>query len=138
MMTIHSPSYDSFLIESKDVDFVPVYRKLISDTLTPVQAFKKLDSSPAACLFESVIGGEKVGRYSFLASAPYCQIDARGTQVKISHLKQGTAPSGLDKNPEWETETIECENPFEVLRNEVQAVKVAHLGRVTSLHRRGQ
>ena len=53
------------------MQLVPVYRRLLGDTLTPVSAFHKIDSGPTACLFESVIGGEKVGRYSFLAADPF-------------------------------------------------------------------
>ncbi len=40
---------------------VPVYRRLVCDSLTPVSAFHKIDSGRCACLFESVVGGEKVG-----------------------------------------------------------------------------
>ena len=53
--------------------------------LTPVSAFHKLDRGPCACLFESVIGGEKVGRYSFLAADPFLQIEARGQRDDDRH-----------------------------------------------------
>jgi anthranilate synthase component 1 len=113
----HLPPLEDFADRAQGVDFVPVYRLLVSDTLTPVQAFKKLDESSAACLFESVIGGEKVGRYSFLASSPFRQIEASGNDVTVSHLK----------NSVWETEDFESENPFEILRKHVQEINVAHL-----------
>ena len=57
---------------------VPVYRRLVCDSLTPVSAFHKIDSGRCACLFESVVGGEKVGRYSFLAADPFFEIEAYG------------------------------------------------------------
>jgi len=63
---------------------VPVYRRLFADGLTPLSAFAKIDSGAAACLFESVVGGEKVGRYSFLASDPFLRFEARGTLVTVS------------------------------------------------------
>ena len=105
------------------VDYVPVYRRLVSDSLTPVSAFQKLAnsedaSSSAACLFESVIGGEKVGRYSFLASEPFLQIKAAGTQVTVSRR---------DADNSWDSETNECPNPLEVLREQVDAMNVCHL-----------
>ena len=62
---------------------MPVYRRLLSDALTPVSAFHKIDPAAVACLFESVIGGEKVGRYSFLAAEPFLQIAARGNAVTV-------------------------------------------------------
>ena len=54
----------------------PSIRRVLSDVLTPVSAFHKIDDGGSACLFESVIGGEKVGRYSFLAAEPF--LAARG------------------------------------------------------------
>ena len=64
----HYPDFDRFCRLAQEADLVPVYRRLVSDSLTPVTAFHKLDAGRCACLFESVIGGEKVGRYSFLAT----------------------------------------------------------------------
>ncbi len=72
----HLPSLDRFNRLASGVDFVPVYRELLSDALSPVQAFRRLDRGGAAGLFESVIGGEKVGRYSFVASDPFLLLEA--------------------------------------------------------------
>jgi anthranilate synthase component 1 len=113
------PPLAQFSDLAPDVDFVPVYRRLVSDSLTPVSAFQKLDLSSAACLFESVIGGEKVGRYSFLASEPFLQIKAYGTRVTVSRRTGSTDP--------WEEETLETANPLETLRAQVQAMNVCHL-----------
>jgi len=60
---------------------VPVYRRVLSDVLTPVSAFHKIDDGGNACLFESVIGGEKVGRYSFLAAEPFVVLEAYGKTI---------------------------------------------------------
>ena len=60
----HSPNFEAFAELAANHDLVPVYRRMLSDGLTPVSAFQKLDDGQDACLFESVIGGEKVGRYS--------------------------------------------------------------------------
>lgn len=81
---MHTPSEDHFANLAVDHDFVPVYRRLLSDTLTPVTAFRLLDDGGPACLFESVIGGEKVGRYSFLAANPIRRFSARRTQVEVT------------------------------------------------------
>jgi anthranilate synthase component 1 len=111
------PDNDRFLKEAQASDFVPVYRQLVSDTLTPVQAFQRLDDSTAACLFESVIGGEKVGRYSFLGSDPFLWIKAYSTKVTVARKTDGT----------WNEETTEVANPFETLREYIHAMSVAHL-----------
>jgi anthranilate synthase component I len=49
---------------------IPVYRQLLGDHLTPVTAFEVLGRDAHAFLLESVVGGEKIGRYSFIATSP--------------------------------------------------------------------
>ncbi len=79
----HLPDFNTFQKLASDVDLVPVYRQLTSDTLTPVQAYSKLKGD-TAFLFESVVGGEKVGRFSFLGDNPFMQIEAFGNNVSIT------------------------------------------------------
>ncbi len=79
----HYPDFATFSRLASEAHLVPVYRRLIADSLTPVSAFHLLDAGPCACLFESVVGGEKVGRYSFLASDPFLQIEARGQRITV-------------------------------------------------------
>ncbi|NOY41206.1 MAG: anthranilate synthase component I [Planctomycetes bacterium] len=121
----YAPSFEQFTELARDVDYVPVYRRLVSDALTPVQAFRKLDDGSTACLFESVIGGEKVGRHSFLASNPFLQIEAYGTQVSVA--RRDATGNGTEESSDWKTETIECSNPLDILREQVDAIDVAHL-----------
>jgi len=64
---------------------VPVYCQLLSDNLTPVTAFARLAAhSDHAFILESVVGGEKIARYSFLAAEPSEVFIAKGMQVQIS------------------------------------------------------
>jgi len=133
------PSLEQFSELATDaainVDYVPVYRRLISDSLTPVSAFQKLANtttetkSSAACLFESVIGGEKVGRYSFLASEPFLHIKAYGTSVTVSRrsVNRNLEPNLEPRGGTWESETSDCPNPLETLREQVSAMNVCHL-----------
>lgn len=79
----HLPEFEAFRKLAKDVDLVPVYRQLTSDTLTPVQAYAKLKGD-SAFLFESVVGGEKVGRYSFLGDNPFMKIEAFANSVIVT------------------------------------------------------
>ena len=71
----HYPDFATFSKLASTADYVPVYRRVLSDVLTPVSAFHKIDDGGSACLFESVIGGEKVGRYSFLAAEPFLTLE---------------------------------------------------------------
>lgn len=75
-------NFDDFRRLAADYDLVPVYRRLLADGLTPVSAFRLLDDGiSSGYLFESVIGGEQLGRYSFVATAPRARLAAWGSRV---------------------------------------------------------
>jgi anthranilate synthase component 1 len=117
------PDFDAFKTLALGVNCVPVYRRMISDALTPVSAFHKLDDGKNACLFESVIGGEKVGRYSFLGVRPFLQIEAYGRRVVLTPLER----SGDARPDRWPqaAQEFEADNPLAVLRELIQAVRIA-------------
>lgn len=119
----HLPDLDTFRRLARDFHLVPVYRRLISDSLTPVTAFHKLDAGRCSCLFESVVGGEKVGRYSFLAMDPFLEIEAYGTRGTVSSLT-GVSAGGT---PTLVTRQFECANPIDELRRRVEALRAATL-----------
>src|SRR5436190_1755639 len=79
----HRPSFSEFVQLARQATVVPVYRQLIGDTLTPVSAFCKIQEGDWAFLFESVVGGEQVGRYNFLAAGPFLKFQAWGHRVQI-------------------------------------------------------
>jgi anthranilate synthase component 1 len=112
-MTRHSPDYESFQELARRADLVPVYRQLVSDTLTPVSAYCRIQQGACAFLFESVIGGERIGRYSFLGADPFLQINAFGRRVEI------TSPQGV--------ETREIDDPLRRLENLLADFKAVHL-----------
>jgi anthranilate synthase component 1 len=88
-----TPDLDQFRHFAQQYELVPVYRRLLSDALTPLLAFKLLDEpNQQACLFESVIGGEKVGRYSFIAIHPRERISAYGDQVTVERTDTANGP----------------------------------------------
>jgi anthranilate synthase component 1 len=58
--------------------FVPVYKEIVADLLTPVSAFLKIaEHAHYSFLLESVEGGEHVGRYSFLGKDPFLIVRSR-------------------------------------------------------------
>ena len=64
--------------------FVPVCKEIIADLLTPVSAFLKIaEHSDYAFLLESVEGGERVARYSFLGKDPFLVLRASGGRTII-------------------------------------------------------
>jgi len=98
--------------------FVPVYRRLLSDSLTPLSAFARLDTGSCGCLFESVIGGERVGRWSFLAAEPFLQFEARGRDVSL----RGHTVDGGEID-----ERFACDDPFAELHQRMSAFQPARL-----------
>src|SRR5216684_5467290 len=85
----YRPTFDEFAALARDASVVPVYRQLIGDTLTPVSAFCKIQEGEWAFLFESVVGGERLGRYSFVGSGPFLRFQAWDRKVQIDDLKSG-------------------------------------------------
>src|SRR6187402_887018 len=69
--------------------FVPVYKEIMADLLTPVSAFLKIaEHSDYAFLLESVEGGEQVGRYSFLGKDPFLILRSRSGKTIIDRAGQ--------------------------------------------------
>lgn len=62
-------TYKDFFELSKEFNLIPVYTEIIADFDTPVGAFLKVNKKPSF-LLESVIGGEKWGRYSIIGFDP--------------------------------------------------------------------
>jgi anthranilate synthase component 1 len=120
---LHEPDFETFTRLAQDADLVPVYRRLISDALTPVTAFHKIDAGRCACLFESVIGGEKVGRYSFLATEPFFEIEAYDRRVTVNSYS-GVSASGA---PTLVTRQFDSDNPLDELRRELESLRAATL-----------
>jgi anthranilate synthase component 1 len=62
---------------------IPVSRELLADTLTPVSAYLRIRGrARSAFLLESVEGGERVARWSFLGRDPYLVLRGRGRTVE--------------------------------------------------------
>jgi anthranilate synthase component 1 len=78
---------------AKEYNIVPIYRQLIGDTLTPVTAFGKVQEGEWSFLFESVVGGERVGRYSFLGSGPFLCFQAWDRRVQLQEIGPGLPPA---------------------------------------------
>jgi anthranilate synthase component 1 len=89
------PSFDQFRELARHGSLVPVYRQLLSDSLTPVSAFCKIQEGEWSFLFESVVGGERLGRYSFLGAGPFLRFQAFGARVQISAHPPGATSGPL-------------------------------------------
>jgi len=84
-------TFEEFVDLARRGTFVPVVKEIIADLLTPVSAFLKIaEHSDYAFLFESVEGGERVARYSFLGKDPFLVLKVRGGRTTIERAGVAT------------------------------------------------
>ncbi len=84
MLDLQPATFEEFEREAERGNVVPVVRVILADLQTPVGAFLRVASEERyAFLLESVEGGERVARYSFLGAEPWMVVRGRGTQTII-------------------------------------------------------
>jgi anthranilate synthase component 1 len=111
------PDFNDFKSLTRQGNLIPVYKEILGDIETPVSAFLKLGKKPAF-LLESVTGGEKWARYSFLGIDPAMTLSCTGHKITIRD-KKGTSH-------------IETADPLSVIKNLLSRftpVEVAELPR---------
>ena len=113
MLELH-PSRKRFEELARTANTVPVFCQLLSDQLTPVSAFSKLSGETEhAFLLESVVGGEKIARYSFLGANPSAVFEATRSQTRFE------SPEGARQ---WTTS-----DPLKTLEDILAGYSAAHL-----------
>lgn len=78
------PGKEEFLQLARQCNVIPVFREMTADIETPVSLFKKVANGPESFLLESVEGGERWGRYSFIGRRPQLVIKIRGEQIEVT------------------------------------------------------
>ena len=116
-----SPSFERFQALARPGVVVPLVRELLSDGLTPVTAYATVaEEGEASYLLESVVGGEKWGRYSFVGMSPDCLVRGAGDvfetlfddgQRRVEHMADpwdglrrtlaGCTPAGAEGLPRF-------------------------------------
>ena len=96
---------------------VPVVAEARADLYTPLAVYVKLANTPYSYLLESVVGGERFGRYSFIGLACTERIEARGATVRRLLRDARGADVCLER--------IEGADPFEYLRQFLKRQRVA-------------
>jgi len=90
------PTFNDFCQLSEQGNLVPVYCEIMADMDTPVTAFRKIDDGRHAFLLESIEGGEKWARYSFLGSNPSLILRSKGNRVEVVRGAQATMQESDD------------------------------------------
>jgi anthranilate synthase component 1 len=97
-----APSADrraEFLARAQRGGMVPVVREVVLDADTPVAAFAKIARPPFAFLLESLVGGERWARFTFLGTEPREVWRYRGTQVERWTPTTGWVGAGESPDP---------------------------------------
>src|SRR5438067_7079910 len=80
---MYSPTPEEFRKLAGHGNLIPVTRRLLADFDTPLSAYRKIRGQGESFLFESVEGGEHIGRYSFVGCNPRAVIRQRGNCVEV-------------------------------------------------------
>jgi Anthranilate/para-aminobenzoate synthases component I len=120
MLEISPKSFEEFSAEARKGNVVPVVRSVLADLHTPVSAFARVcGEAEKAFLLESIEGGERLARYSFLAANPHLTVRARGKNLEIETF--------------GETQTLENTPVFDYLREHFAKNKLARRGNLPPL-----
>ncbi len=124
---MYSPTLDEFQKLTEQGNLIPVNRRILADFETPLSAYQKIRGQGESFLFESVEGGEHIGRYSFVGCNPRSVIRQNGNRVEV-----------LENGKVIETFTVgkggEVRDGLEVIANvmkEYHPVSVPNLPRFT-------
>src|SRR5262249_60886766 len=80
---MYSPTLEEFRTLAAQGNLIPVTRRLLADIETPLSAYRKIRGQDESFLFESVEGGEHLGRYSFVGCNPRAVIRQNRNTVEI-------------------------------------------------------
>ena len=80
---MYSPKLEDFQKLAAQGNLIPVTRRLLADIETPLSAYRKIQGAGESFLFESVEGGEHLGRYSFVGCNPRAVIRQTGNRVEL-------------------------------------------------------
>ena len=107
------PTKKEFIKLSKRGNLIPVYAEILADFETPLSAYAKIDTGDYSYLLESVEGGERIARYSFLGSEPSLVFSSKANRIT---LREGN-----------KTRSYIAKDPIEELRKILSAYKFVNV-----------
>jgi anthranilate synthase component 1 len=104
---MYSPSLDEFLKLAAQGNLIPVTHRILADFETPLSAYRKISGQGESFLFESVEGGEHIGRYSFVGCNPRAVIKQTGNRVEVIENDRVTENFAVGKDVKDGLEVVE-------------------------------
>lgn len=104
-------TFQTIVSQAKGPLLIPVYRRLFADALTPVLAYRRLvsgdDRMAPSFLLESVEGGDRAARYSFLGAQPILEVIAHGCDIELrDHVNAGNSRTYTSDDPLGEMQKL--------------------------------
>lgn len=110
---IRATELDAHIGQGSKRPLLPFYRDILVDMETPVSAYCKTAQGPYSFLLESVEGGERIARYSFIGIDPYMVITHQGEKATLRRMLGGIPPLPV------QTEEVTCHDPLELVEAEL-------------------
>jgi anthranilate synthase component 1 len=107
------PSLDEVRVLAREYNLIPITMEMYADMETPISLFKRYEDSKYCFLLESVEGGEKWARYSFIGKNPFMIVKSSGDTTTIEERKGGVRE--------------ESGNPIEILKRLMKGYRGAHI-----------
>ncbi len=112
-------------VEKSGMPLLPLHCDILADLETPVSAYCKAAQGPYSFLLESVSGGERIGRYSFIGIDPYMVITHQGEMATVYTIadtaSRDTSRSTVDPDVSRgeRSEDIPCHDPLRMIEAEL-------------------
>ena len=108
-----TPTYQEIKQLAKEYSFIPICKEIYADIVTPISILRRISVfSMKYFLLESIEGGEKWGRYSFIGFDPVTQITCKNKKIIIDNK---------------ETTMTDNHNPYSYLRSVLSEYKAPKL-----------
>ncbi len=130
---MYSPTLEEFTQLTALGNLIPVTRRLLADVETPLSAYRKIRGQGESFLFESVEGGEHLGRYSFVGCNPRAVIRQHGARIEVVQNGKVVDKYAIPREPREDCDKC-VKDGLEVVELELKkfrAVPVAGLPRFT-------
>src|SRR3974390_1798817 len=125
---MHSPTLEEFSKLAGQGNLIPVTRRLLADIETPLSAYRKIRGQGESFLFESVEGGEHLGRFSFVGCSPRAVVQQTGKRVDVLENGKVTerfivAPSPQPSPPPAGERVVDRPGEGEIVRDGLVVVE---------------
>jgi anthranilate synthase component I len=130
---MYTPTREEFIRLAGEGNCIPVTRKVLADLETPLSAYNKLRGAGESFLFESVEGGEHLGRYSFVGCSPRAVIRQKGRRIEVIQDGRVVEKYAVSRGPDPECDKCVGDGleVVEAIMKRYHAVTVPGLPRFT-------